>query len=127
MRGKLVHSPGHVIDLMATCVDLAGAAYPETYKDRTVDPMQGVSLRKALSAQAIKREAPLFFEHENCAAIRDGRWKLVRLRNKPWELYDLHADRTETNNLAKQNPQRVKELANKWQVWAERTKVFPKP
>jgi arylsulfatase len=127
MQGKLVHSPGHVIDLMATCADLANATYPEQYKDRTVQPMEGISLRSALQGDELKRDAPLFFEHENCAAIREGQWKLVRLRNKPWELYDLQADRTETNDLAKQHPQRVKDLADKWQAWAKRAKVFPKP
>lgn len=127
MRGKLVHSPGHVIDLMATCVDLAGATYPKAYKQRKIDPMQGVSLRAALSGAELGRSEPIFFEHEGCAAIRDGRWKLVRLRNKPWELYDMQADRTELNDLAKRHPERVRQLAERWQVWAERTNVLPKP
>lgn len=126
-RGSLIHSPGHVIDLMATCVDIAGATYPQTYKDQAVQPMEGISLRSALRGEALKREAPIFFEHEGNAAIRDGRWKLVRLRNKPWELYDLQTDRTETNDLAKQQPERVKALSDKWQAWAERTNVYPKP
>ena len=127
MKGKLAHDPGHVIDLMATCVDLAGASYPGQFQDIDIQPMEGVSLRSALQGKALNREQPLFFEHEGNAAIRDGRWKLVRLRNKPWELYDLHADRTETNDLAKQAPGRVKELADQWQAWAKRAKVFPKP
>ncbi|MEO0475332.1 MAG: arylsulfatase [Planctomycetota bacterium] len=127
MRGKLVHEPGHIIDFMATCVDLSNASYPETFGDRTVDPMEGVSLSRALKGKSLQRAAPLFFEHQDCAAIRDGQWKLVRLKNKPWELYDMHTDRTETNNLAKQHPERVKQMAEQWQAWAERTNVFPKP
>lgn len=127
MQGQLVRDPGHVIDLMATCVDLAGATYPKQYKDRTVDPMEGVSLHGSLRGKAIERDQPLFFEHEGNAAIRDGKWKLVRIRNKPWELYDLDADRTELNNLAKQHPDRVKKLEAKWQTWARRTRVLPKP
>lgn len=127
LRGKLIPSPGHVIDLMATCVDLANADYPDTFKQRKVQPMEGVSLRGAMKTGKVKRDTPLFFEHEGNAAIRDGRWKLVRLKNKPWELYNLQADRTETNNLAKQHPDRVESLAGKWQAWARRANVIPKP
>lgn len=126
MQGRLVHDPGHVIDLMATCVDLADATYPAQYKNRTVQPMEGISLITALKGEALKRDAPLFFEHEGNAAIRDGRWKLVRLRNKPWELYDLQADRTETNDLAKQHPERVKAIAATWLQWAYRANVLQK-
>lgn len=127
MQGKLVHDPGHVIDLMATCVDLAGASYPGQFQDIDIQPMEGISLSGALKGKTLKRDAPLFFEHEGNAAIRDGQWKLVRIRNKPWELYDLQADRSETNNLAQEHPERVKDLAAKWDAWAERAKVFPKP
>jgi arylsulfatase A-like enzyme len=43
-------------------------------------------------------------------AIRQGHWKLVAAKNGPWELYDLQADRSETNNLAAQRPNKVNEL-----------------
>ena len=57
-----------------------------------------------------------------------GDWKLVRLgRNGPWELYDLKADRTEQRDLAAAQPERVKELAAKWDAWAERAQVKPYP
>ncbi|MGB0767956.1 MAG: arylsulfatase, partial [Phycisphaeraceae bacterium] len=67
-------------------------------------------------------------EHFGKAAIRDGQWKLVRAgANKPWELYDMHRDRSETNNLAEAMPDKVKALANRWQTEANRTLILPRP
>ena len=57
-----------------------------------------------------------------------SQWKLVRLgRNGTWELYDLEADRTELHDLADTQPDRAKELAAKWEAWAERAHVKPYP
>ena len=59
--------------------------------------------------------------------VREGDWKLVTLSGKPWELYDLEADRTELNDLAARMPDRVKKLAAQWEQWAKRTNVLPYP
>jgi len=125
--GQLRAEPGHLVDLMPTCVELAGAIYPKEFKGKAIVPMEGRSLVPVFDAQPIQRDA-LFWEHEGNAAIRAGDWKLVRLgRNGPWELYDLKADRTEQRDLAILHPQRVKELAAKWDAWAERAQVKPYP
>jgi arylsulfatase len=53
-------------------------------------------------------------------------WKLVRLGGQgQWELYDLKTDRTEQKNLARQEPERLRELARKWTQWASRGNVAP--
>jgi len=57
--------------------------------------------------------------------VRDGKWKLVAMEDKPWELYDLSVDRTEMNNLAAQHPGKVRELAAAWDAWAKRADVLP--
>ena len=134
MHGALMTQPGHVIDLMATCVDVAAATYPETYQKREVQPMEGVSLLPAFNAVgqdaasiSLQRKQPLFFEHEGNRAIRDGKWKLVKLRNKAWELYDLEADRCELNNLAAKTPDRVGKMSAAWLSWAKRAQVLTGP
>jgi arylsulfatase A-like enzyme len=125
--GQLRAQPGHLVDLMATCVDVSGAKYPTEFKGKTIQPMEGRSLVPAFDNKPIERDA-LYWEHEGNAAIRVADWKLVRLgRNGAWELYDLKADRTELYNLASQEPARVKELAAKWEAWADRANVKPYP
>ncbi len=125
--GQLRTQPGHLIDIMATCVDVAGATYPKEFKGKVILSMEGRSLTPAFDNQPIQRDA-LFWEHEGNAAVRVGDWKLVRLgRNGPWELYDLKADRTEQHDLAAAQPERTQTLAAKWEAWAERAQVKPYP
>jgi arylsulfatase len=124
-RGKLEKQPGHVIDIMATCLDLAGATYPKEFDGQPIQPIEGVSLRPAFNGKSLRRQQPIFWEHEGNRAVRDGKWKLVAKENQPWELYDIEADRTELNNLATKYPKRTQELAAKWDVWAVRANVLP--
>ena len=124
-RGSLVHSPGHLIDIMATCVDLAEADYPATRDGHTIKPAEGVSLAPAFAGAAINRGTPIFWEHEGNRAVRDGHWKLVAKAGQPWELYDLQQDRTELQNLAAEMPAKVEDLAAAWEAYAERADVLP--
>jgi arylsulfatase len=124
-HGELERQPGHLIDLMATCVDVSGASYPREFQGHPITPMEGRSLLPAFAAKPIQREA-IFWEHEGNRAVRVDDWKLVAKGEKgPWELYDLAADRTELHDLAAQQPERVKQLAAAWQAWAERAYVLP--
>ena len=126
-QGRLTHEPGHLIDIMATCVDVSGAKYPTEFHGQPIQPLEGRSLVPAFTGKPIQREA-LFWEHEGNAAVRVGDWKLVRLgRGGPWELYNLKSDRTEQHNLAAEYPERAKELATQWDAWAQRAHVIPYP
>lgn len=124
-RNRLVQSPGHVIDLMATAVDVSGARYPRVMNGQPIRPMAGVSLRPALTGKSLRRPQPIFWEHEGNRAVRDGRWKLVAKEKQAWELYDIPADRTEMNDLAAARPDKVRELAARWDAWAARANVLP--
>ncbi|MFB3827806.1 MAG: arylsulfatase [Bryobacteraceae bacterium] len=120
-RGEIDHRPGHITDLMATCVDAAGASYP-----KGVPPMEGRSILPALRGE---RPAPrtIFFEHEGNRGVREGKWKLACLAGGEWELYDEEADRTEMRDLARAHPEVVRELARKWDEWALRANVYRNP
>jgi arylsulfatase len=133
---ELRDQPGHLIDIMATCVDVAGADYPQEYNGNQIIPIEGRSLLPAFADNPIDREA-LFWEHEGNRAIRLGKWKLVarawtdsefgRSDLNKWELYDLEADRTELYNLSEQYPERVKDMTEQWINWANRVGVLPWP
>ncbi len=135
-KGQLRSQPGHLIDIMATCIAIAGINYPKQFNGNAIQPYEGKSLLPAFNNKAIKREY-IFWEHEGNRAIRVGNWKLVSQAKKnkvftaadenAWELYDMDNDPTETKNLASTYPEKVKELSVLWEKEALRTKAKPWP
>jgi arylsulfatase len=121
VRGELRRQPGHVIDIMATCVKLAAAEYPS---DATL--LEGRSLVPVFADKPLHGDA-LYWEHEGNRAVRVGSWKLVAKNKQPWELYNLQSDRTELNDLAASMPERVRAMSAKWEAWATRVGVLPYP
>lgn len=124
-----------MIDLAPTLYELAGATYPEEFNGRPIPPLPGKSLTPAFAGRSLARGEPLFFEHEDNAAVLDGKWKLVgskvsvpgEVDATKWELYDLEADRTETNDLIGKHRKVADKLAQRWADWAEGVGVYPKP
>ena len=122
--GKLRHQPGQLPDIMATCLEVAGANYPEEYNGNPILPLEGTSLAPIFDGSSNDKEA-LYWEHEGNKSIRQGKWKLVTKYPGPWELYDMEADRTELNDLSATYPELVKELDGLYQNWADRCPVEP--
>jgi arylsulfatase A-like enzyme len=122
-RNALEKQPVHLIDIMATAVDLAGAHYPHQRDGQAIEPMQGVSLRPTFDGQRLARTQPLFWEHEGNKAVRDGKWKLVLRHRQPWQLFDMEADRTEQHDLIGQHPEVAARLEAAWDDWARRSYV----
>jgi arylsulfatase len=117
-KGELDRQPGHVIDLMATCIDLSGAKPPPK--------VEGVSLAPAFNGSSLNRPKPIFWEHEANRAVREGPWKIVaKGKQGTWELYNIDEDRSEMHDLASSQPDRVKQMADAWQKWAEASQVLP--
>lgn len=123
-----ITTPAHVIDIMATCVDLAGATCPKQRDGQPVTPLHGQSLVPLLTGRGEFPDRTLYWEHEGNAAIRSGDRKLVRQgRNGVWELFDMKTDRTEQHDLAMRHPDEVARLKQKWRQWAHDVQVFPRP
>jgi arylsulfatase A-like enzyme len=124
-KDELRHQPGHLIDVMATCLDVAGAKPPTVRQGQPVPPPEGKSLLPAFAGKLLDREA-IYWEHEGNRALRAGDWKLVaKGPGAKWELYDMAEDRTELHDLAGQQPEKVTQLAAKWEAWAKRCHVLP--
>ena len=123
-RNEVRHQVGHVIDIMPTLIELAGASYPKSNNGHDLLPAEGRSLAPALTGQGGPGARSLFWEHQGNKAVRQGDWKAVAEGRGPWELYDLGTDRAESRNLAEQKPDKVRELVGLWQDWAARCGVW---
>lgn len=126
-KNEIRHQVGHLIDLMPTFAEVAGAEYPKTYDDHEILPMEGRSMVPGFASDD-DGERLLIWEHLGNAAIRRGDWKLVRLNPRtPWKLYNMAKDRSEMHDLAQERAELVAELAALWEKHAHRTLIFPLP
>jgi len=116
--GSITTQVGHVIDIMPTCLELAGAKYPDSYNGHTLTPLDGKTLMPILQGTEREGHERLFFEHMGGRAVIEGDFKLVALENRPWELYNLSRDRTEMENLAAKHPEHVNAMSSQWENWA---------
>ena len=122
IRGQFVRQFAYLPDFMATCIELGDASYPSE-----IPPCVGESIVPLLkgSDQPV-HVSPIYWEHEGNAAMRWGKWKLVREYEKPWELYNIAKDRAEMKNLADKRTNKREEMVAKWEAWAtENAVAFP--
>ncbi|MCU0228609.1 MAG: arylsulfatase [Bryobacterales bacterium] len=121
--GRVSGELAHVMDILPTCLDLAGAEYPKTHNGTAITPCEGLSLRPTLEGGLRAGHESLFWEHMGNCAVRKGPWKLVSVENGAWELYHVEKDRAELHNLHDQEPAKVRELLADYQAWATRVGV----
>jgi arylsulfatase len=122
--GTITHQPGHIIDLMATFVELARTEYPKTYKGQDIVSLEGKSLVPILLGKEREPHEYLAWHWGGNRAVREGDWKLVwDKEHRRWALYDLATDQSETRDLSASRPDLVKKLADRWYAWAEMTDV----
>ncbi len=119
--GAITHEIGHITDIMATCLDVAGVSYPTEFNGRDVLPLAGKSLLPVLKGGKRDGHKTLCWATSGCRAVREGKWKLVAAKGGAWELYDLEADRAEMNDLAAQHPDRVEAMAKAFEAWSGKT------
>ncbi len=126
--GSTVHQPCHFADIMPTCLDAAGASYPEEFNGNQITPVEGESLVPLFRNESAswRRDEPICWEHEGNRAVRLGEWKLVSKYPNDWELYNMNDDRTELNDQAAKQKALVKEMAGMHESWATRCGVLPR-
>jgi len=118
LKGKgnsINHGVGHVIDILPTCLELAGAEYPSEINGLKTTPPEGNSLLPLFRQEITTTHDTLFWEHEGGKALRIGDWKIAALHDGDWELFNLAEDRTETKNLGSEFPEKVKGMEVEWQ------------
>ncbi|MDF1657593.1 MAG: arylsulfatase [Verrucomicrobiales bacterium] len=112
--GQIVETPVHLIDVLPTLADLAETEIATGHPTRELRPVSGVSLRPIFEGDDFQRKEPIHFQFSSDYALRDGDWKLVSFKGEEWELYNIANDRTELNDLAASEPDRVATMAAKW-------------
>ena len=125
--GAITRQVGHIIDIMATCLDAAGVDYPAGFGGRKVLPLEGNSLLPTFKGKRRKGHEALCWGLHGNRGVRMGKWKLVAVRRRPWELYDMDADRSELSDLASEQPDRVRQMAAQWETFAQKAHMIPWP
>ena len=131
-NGQIYRKPAHLVDVMATAVELGKADYNKLIsRNKKIQPLEGQSLVPTFQLLDNRRK-PIYWEHEANIGMRDGKWKLVaktKEGNDPsigkLELYDIESDRSESNDLSAQYPELTKKMFDQWMLWANRVQVFP--
>jgi arylsulfatase A-like enzyme len=127
-RGELRHVPAHVVDIVPTVIELVTGKPFGFERGTDAPPYPGKSLVAALKQDVSIARDSMWFLHEGNRALRVGDWKIVAAgEDAPWELYDLSKDRSESKNLAAEEPDKVRTLATQWEhetadykKWAEK-------
>ncbi len=127
-RGSFSAQVGHVMDFMPTFVELAGVTYPKIRNGHAITPTTGISLVPSFVGKLSPGHESLFNEHFGARYVRSGDWKLMSTsRDSTWHLFNLATDKTETEDVATQHPDKVNQLASRWRQWAKAHQVLPKP
>ena len=123
-----IASPGHVVDIAPTLLEIAATKKPATEALWSGPSHPGQSLAPQWAQQSNPGESSkdriLWWQHEANRALRQGDWKIVAAgKEAPWELYNLANDRSETINLALDRPEVLERLVGIWDQWTERFRV----
>lgn len=123
--GSVIDQPAHLVDVLPTFAELAGAKVPETYPGRELTPLAGTSLAPVITGGDLKARPPIHLLFAADRGLRDGDWKIVSFKSEPWELYNLRTDRTELHNVAAQHPDIVQRMVKQWTDMAEHVLMTP--
>jgi arylsulfatase A-like enzyme len=139
-KGEARHQFCHVIDVAPTVLDAAGLPEPTIVHGVTQSPMEGSSMRYSFDdAAAPERHQTQYFEmfcnrgiyHKGWSAVTKHRtpWEIheagVAFDNDIWELYDGSRDWTQAHDLARESPEKLRDLQRLFLIEAARYHVLP--
>jgi arylsulfatase len=131
--GALRHQFHHVVDLTPTVLDLLGIEAPTVYRGVAQLPFHGTSLAYTFDApDAPTRKQTQYFELLGDRGLWHDGWKVVARHEQGtdfeqdhWELYHLDRDFSECRDLAKEQPEKLREMVERWWSEAGRYGVLP--
>jgi len=114
--GSVTRQRGHMVDIMSTCIELAGASYPKTFNGSSILDNEGTSLVPVIKGKKKDPDRAYYFNHQGTHAIIKGDWKIVREKrgDNKWHLYNVTREKTEITDYAQRMPEKVKELEVLW-------------
>ena len=123
-KGEFTDQPGHVVDIFPTLLDVAHLQYPDSIDSQQTIPLEGESLLPIFKGE--QRPVPAYFVsgvNDRFRMYREGDWKMVKVNNENWQLYNMKTDLTELHDLAGQMPEKMKILTTHYETW-ENNHVF---
>lgn len=136
-KGEIRHQYHHSTDIVPTLLEACGIEMPEVYNGVKQTPLSGVSMAYSFDAEPngpTKKEVQYYCMLGTRGIWKDG-WKAAAVHapisgkgnfdKDVWELYHVAEDRSETNNLAEEHPEKLQELIDEWFKQAEINKVLP--
>jgi len=138
-KGEIRSQFSHVIDIAPTVYEVCKVPAPKTVNGIEQDPIEGKSLVYSFNDSAAKETHTVqYFEMFGNRAIYSDGWyartihrpawdrkPLQPLDKDPWELYNSNEDFSLSNNVAAQNPEKLKELQVLFMTEAEKYHVLP--
>jgi len=118
--GMISGSLCHILDIMPTLLDITCVSYLDKFRGNAILPMEGESLYTVFQGDTEWNRSPILYKFSGNSFLKEGDWKLVAQVGDSWELYNLRADRTETNNLVKKYPEKVRRVSEMYEDWAKR-------
>lgn len=109
--GKTYTGMSTTIDFYATAADIAKTPLPKHCEGKNLLPL-------LLGKEKLNPDRIIFWNTHGSQVTRWKQWRIVKFRDEPsWRLYDIEADPSETTDLAKQHPDIVKSMSERYEAW----------
>jgi arylsulfatase len=136
-RGEVRHQYHHSVDIVPTILEVVGVEMPEVYNGVKQYPLSGVSMKYTFDAKpddATQKKVQYYAMLGSRGIWKDG-WKAAAVHaplsgkgnfdKDRWELYHVAQDRSESKDLAQENPEKLQEMIAAWFEEAEKNHGLP--